>query len=701
MRKLSIIALILSISLPAWSSPTKHWNLYKYTNFKGGKSEGVLLPSRGGLRPGLRATKAKSKDKKPGLFYSLLKVGNKVYIGAGDPAAIWTLTGTKLKKLVALKGEVLITKLIKGPGNSILAATLPNGKIYRITPAGKATLEVKLPADHVWDMLLKGNTLYAATGPKAELYKIVLGSKKGKKIWSVKKEKHLLALAFDNKGKILIGTAPEARLYKFNPANKKAQLLHDFYGNEIRDIKVAKNATYVAVNKLSYQSTGRYPTRSAKKSLKKRKSKAILTAAVRKSFARRKVVRGSGTIYQLDSNGISEQMLGLSSGYFTAIQVQGNKLYASDGQSGRIYRMLMDDFSGSIIMQSQERQILDFILEKETSGLVATGDGAAIYSLSRTRGKAVSYVSLALDASRMASFGNLLLKTLSGNVTIETRTGITAKPDDKLWKPWKKVTNFRTLPMGIKEGIIKSAQGRYIQFKVTWPAGSKAEVKSIKLFFSPVNLKPRVSYVSVGSSPRSFGNKPSVDMKLPLKPAVRHGNIKISWNVLNRDGDKLEYKLWIKKAGDKLWRRLSRNLPITRTYYTWKAGFIPDGLYVAKVEASDAGSNPPGKELKSSKVSLPFVVDNKAPVLSALKVRGANKVTFSVSDKFSRIVAAAYKVDEGKWKMILPGDTMFDSLKEKFSFIISGKIKKGAHLLQIRVMDEVSNIGTFTQEFSK
>jgi len=215
-----LLILAFSTTTSAFASPSKYWDLYKYGNFSGGTSKGVYLPSSGGLIPGLRSTEIKTKNQKlPGLFTSILSFKGKTYIASGDPAQLWKLTGKKLTKITTLKDEVMITKLIAGPKGDILAATLPNGKIYKIKPNGKASVLVKLPANHIWSLVLKGNNLYAGTGSKAEVFKINVSSGSFKKIWSCK-EKHIMSLALYKKG-ILIGTSPEADFITFLSEVKK------------------------------------------------------------------------------------------------------------------------------------------------------------------------------------------------------------------------------------------------------------------------------------------------------------------------------------------------------------------------------------------------------------------------------------------------------------------------------------------------
>ena len=699
MKKLFLFVMIALFAVPAAAAPTKYWELENHNSFFGGKSQGALILSGGGLLPGLRASKIETKEKLPGLFSTVTQFkSGKILIGGADAATLWTVEQEKLKPLATFKDDIMVTRIVELAGGDALVATLPRGNIYRVKPDGKFELFVKLPVEHVWNLVVVGNTVYAGTGPKATVYKIDLATKKATAWWSVD-EKHVMAMQFVPKKGLIVGTSPEARVYLLPEAAgaPSAKLLYDFTGNEIRDLVVLGETVYVAVNQLQYRSTGATPTTELTPERTTSVPKAPVTAMERKNLPPLQVVSGTGSIYMLGTRGEMEKVLDIARGYVTQLQLEGDRVYGSDGQSGRIYRVDTKTFSAAIVVEVEERQVLGFLLKNEKDGFVVAGDGAAAYSLSRERGKEVTYTSVAMDAGVPSSFGQFSLYATDAAVKVETRSGTTEEPDDKLWTPWKVLAGGTRAPDGGLVYTVGSDPARFFQFRVTWNNGSATMISKVRVFYAPLNLAPKLAEVRVGSSHSGIG--PYSDPVIPETVPVRSGDLGISWQVVNNDQDPLEYRLWVRKVGEKGWRSLTPKVPVTTMNFTWKAGAFADGLYEVRVVASDAPANSPGTELTSEMVSKPFLVDNTAPRISQLTIKGT-AVAFSAADSASRLIGVQVRVDDETWKPVRPLDRILDSLSEKFSLTLPAALEKGVHLLQIRVVDESGNVYVMSQEFT-
>lgn len=699
MKNFMLLFTLVTLAAPATAAPTKFWELENHNSFFGGKSEGALLLSGGGLMPGLRATKIETKEKLPGLFSTVTRLASgRILIGGAAEASLWTVEQEKLKRLTEFPGDVMVTHIAELPGGDVLVATLPKGNIHRVKPDGKSELFVKLPVEHVWTLAVVGNTIYAGTGPKAAVYRIDLASRKASAWWTVE-EKHVLALRHVPKKGLIVGTSPEARVYLLpeTAGAPVAQLLYDFSGNELRDLVVLEDDVYVAVNQLQYRSTGPSPTQDLKTEPAATGPKAPVTAMERKDLPPQQVVSGTGSLYRLGGRGEVEKVLDLAKGYFTQLQLEGDRLYGADGHSGRIYRVETKSFSAAIVLEVEERQVLGFLLRGEKEGFVVAGDGAAAYALSRDRGKAVTYTSAALDATVPSSFGALHLYASDAAVKVETRTGTTEEPDDKLWSPWKAVTGGVRAPDGGLVFAVGSTAARFFQLRVTWNNGSATKIEKVRVFYAPLNLAPKLAEIRVGAS--RGGPGPYGDPVIPEVVPVRSGDVSIAWQVMNNDGDPLEYRLWVRKVGEKNWRPLTPKAPVTGTTFIWKAAAFADGLYEVRVLASDAPANSPGTELTSELVSKPFLVDNSAPRVTQLVIKGL-AVSFTAADAASRLIGVQVRVNEEPWKPVLPVDRLLDSLSEKFQFTLPSTLEKGVHLLQIRVADESGNVHVMSQEFT-
>ncbi len=685
----------------AGAAPTKFWELESHNSFSAGKSQGALILSGGGLAPGLRATKIETREKLPGLFTTVLRLKNgKTVIGGADEASLWMLEGDRLRKLCTLPDALMVTRVVELSGGDLLAATLPKGRIHRVKPDGKTEPFVQLPEDHIWNLQVAGAVVFASTGPKAAIYRIDLNSRKFTKWWSAE-EKHILAMLYVPKRGLIVGTTPEARVYELSdvPEKPATRLLYDFSGNEIRDIALYKDTLFVAVNQLQYRANTGNPTQelNPQGNTGAGRDKAPVTALQRKDLPQLQVVSGSGTLYALGSRGEVEKVLDIASGYFTQLSAENQNVYASDGNSGRIYRISADTYSAAIVLEVEERQALGFFLKDEKEGVVVAGDSAAAYVLSRDRGKDVVYTSPALDASVPSSFGLLQVYASDDAVKIETRSGTTEEPDDNLWNPWKPVGAAVRMPDGSRAFSIASVPARFIQFRITWNNGSATKVDRVRLFYTPLNIAPKLVEIRVGSSRGGAG--PYNDPMIPENVPTRTGDVNISWQVVNSDQDALEYRLWVRKVGEKNWRPLTPRAPVTATNFTWKAAAFADGLYEVKVEASDAPANAPGAEMKSEMVSRPFLVDNSAPRVEKLQIANGT-VTFAASDAASRLIGVQIRVDDEPWRNVPPEDGIFDSLRETFRFSLPSTLSRGVHLLQVRVADESFNVFVTSQEFT-
>ncbi len=699
MKKSLLFLMIVMLAAPAAAAPTKFWELENHNSFFGGKSQGALILSGGGLLPGLRASKIVTKEKLPGLFSTVTQLkGGRILIGGADEATLWTVEQEKLKLMATFKDDIMVTRIVELAGGDTLVSTLPKGNIYRVKPDGKFELFVKLPVEHVWNLVVVGNTVYAGTGPKAAVYKIDLATKKATAWWSVE-EKHVMAMQFVPKKGLIVGTSPEARVYLLpeTAGPPVAKLLYDFTGNEIRDLVVHGENVYVAVNQLQYRSTGSSPTTDLAPERETAVPKAPITAMERKNLPPHQVVSGTGSIYMLGARGEMEKVLDLARGYFTALQLEGDRIYGSDGHSGRIYRVDAKTFSAAIVVEVEERQVLGFLLRNEKDGFVVAGDGAAAYSLSRDRGKEVTYTSVAMDAGVPSSYGQFSLYATDTAVKVETRSGTTEEPDDKLWGAWKVLAGGTRAPDGGYMYAVGSEPARFFQFRVTWNNGSTTRIEKIRVFYSPLNLAPKLADIKVGGSRGGLG--PYTDPVIPENLPVRSGDIGISWQVVNNDQDPLEFRVWVRKVGEKNWRSLTPKAPVTSSNLTWKAGAFADGLYEVRVVASDAPANSPGTEMTSEMVSKPFLVDNSVPRVSLLTIKGL-AVSFTAADSASRLIGVQVRVDEDTWRPVLPADRILDSLTEKFSLTLPATLEKGVHLLQIRVADESGNVAVMSQEFT-
>ena len=93
----------------------------------------------------------------------------------------------------------------------------------------------------------------------------------------------------------------------------------------------------------------------------------------------------------------------------------------------------------------------------------------------------------------------------------------------------------------------------------------------------------------------------------------------------NPDGDSLVYRLGYRQESEAVWRPLGGPDPLTKAEYDWNTDSVPDGLYLVRVWVTDERSNSSDRQLDSTFVSAPFLVDNTRPEVRDLSVQANSK----------------------------------------------------------------------------
>jgi hypothetical protein len=315
--------------------------------------------------------------------------------------------------------------------------------------------------------------------------------------------------------------------------------------------------------------------------------------------------------------------------------------------------------------------------------VLGTGDAGALYRISSEPPKDANYLTRVFDAQFPARWGNVRWSG-SGNLTVQTRSGNTSKPD-RTWSAWQSPPKVERSGDAFV-GHVPSPEGRYLQARVGF--GGKATLRDLAIYYLVQNQRPRVTEITISDEGRRSPNRSK-----PRSPVV-----KVKWRVENPDDDELVYRLWFREENEANWKPLGGPEPLTKTEYDWNTEPIPDGNYVVKVVASDERANPKEDALEHSLTSSPFLVDNRKPELLDVKVVG-NVFTGRARDSFSPISELAYSIDGGDWQPFAPKDGIFDDPVEDFSVRLPSNLASGGHSLAIRAVDAADNVGAVQATF--
>jgi hypothetical protein len=180
---------------------------------------------------------------------------------------------------------------------------------------------------------------------------------------------------------------------------------------------------------------------------------------------------------------------------------------------------------------------------------------------------------------------------------------------------------------------------------------------------------------------------------IPARRIPQRGAQSFQWNASDRNQDSLSYDLYYREENERTWKLLKRD--VGDNFYTINSDTLPDGIYVVRVVASDAPSNPPDLALRGEMESRPFTIDNTPPVIT-MKLDGIDgrraRVAIDAVDQTSTLSQAEVAIDTGDWRTVFPKDGIIDSKSESFSYV-SGDLAPGEHVIAFRVYDQNDNAG--------
>ncbi len=660
----AVAASLLLPATPGHAVTTLLWRSATTADFNEGELDHVVVTEPGRVAAGLDSAPVRpGKGDDVSLFWSAAAGGSGVWLGSGNKGELWKLDGGKLARS-AETGAMILTDLVVD-GETVYASSIPDGKIFKIA-GGKVSTFTDLEEAHVWTLArdAKGKRMFAGVGPGAKVYEIDAAGKA--KLWYDAEDQHVTALALDPKtGSLFVGTSNSALLLEVTGAGK-ARAVADFEGEEIGDLVVSGDDLWVAVSDLG---NAKKVAETAEERGKSKSTTATPSTGGKKG----------GKIYKIGRDGRMSMMHELKDGYFTSLAVDAaGWVYAGEGSNGKVFRYSSDG-DVATVFDFKERQALALVLDGKTP-VVATGDAAAVYTISTTPAKKPIFYSTVFDASVSAEWG-AAYPVSSGKITVRTRSGNTAKPD-ATWSDWS-----APLAKGAK---VSSPKARYLQYRVDFE-DPKAVFSRLDLYYLPLNHGARIDSIAVtpeGDSSKKGGkDKEGLAVDRVSKPSA---TMAIAWKVTNPDGDTLRYRLSYRSEGDSAWIPLNDGKPVDKDEYKWETGAIPDGYYEVRVQAIDDLGNPAGEALAATKISAPSLVDNRAPDIKDLKV-AFPVVSGTADDSFSPVARIEYAIDAGEWSFVFPSDRLYDAPREGFKFSLAGELAPGKHMLVVRVRDAAGN----------
>jgi hypothetical protein len=659
------ISALLALAPSALAVGTRTFELNTLDELSGGDLKGTTVDSLGRVRAGFDLG-ALPLGEATSIWSALVEPGGSVLLGTGNTGKIFRVSGAQVTPY-ADTGQLAVTSLVSAFGKGIFAATIPNGRVFRIE-ANKATKFVDLDgADHVWALAFdaKQGALYAATGPHGKIFRIDAAGKA--QVYFESDEPHIVSLALSADGVLYAGSSGKAILYKITGPGR-ATVLYDFPGEDVKAIALgARDAVYAISNE--YAELPDIPKRSP----------GGTAPAAPVSAARPKP--GKGTLTRIDADGRPEKLLRRDDTHFVSLGIGSDgRPYVGTGVEGRVYSV-DDAHTSTLVADTDERQV-GVILFGAQKRFIASSDPAVLHEVRGVGGPDAVWTSKVLDAGLRAHFGRLSWRA-SGPIELSTRSGNTLVPD-KTWSEWS---------AGLAApGKVQSPAARFAQVRARFSKDPAAILSQVILPFVTDNVRAVVTMVDAQPKNTPPAAKEGALPSSGGEPERHASTIKLTWKVDNPDADALRYRLSYRFDGQTVYRDLTRpDELLTKTEYEWETASLPEGPYRVRVEATDETANPPDRAFKHALESPVIIVDNTPPVIRTLAAQG-RRIRGDAVDGVGPIARIDVAIDgKNEWRPFLPVDGVFDEPVEAFDFDVSPIVGAGNHLLAVRVFDQAGN----------
>ncbi len=751
MRKLSVGFVLFSSSILAFAQGTKLWQQSSFESFEKGRPEGVAILSDGKLETSSRPTTVFTTPS--GYVWSVAvdKRGN-AYVGTGSPATVLRIAPDgKSTKLLETK-DVSVQAVRIGPDGMLYAATLPNGKVYRLDPNGP---EVKLDnapprvykqdgahagnsappvvfdpervnpqPTYIWDLAFdaKGR-LYIATGGPAAIYRVDL--KKPDAVperFFLSSEQHIRALLFGRDGALYAGTDGRGLVYRIGP-DGKGFVLFESPKREIPALAMDPQGNlYVAA--LGDKNKSTLPPLTVHNQPTVTATLVVVTPGSIASSNDSTLIPDGTIIYQIAPDGAPRQLWASQHDVVYALAWQmaarGNTggLLAGSGNQGHLYRIGVDG-NYADLAHLEANQATAFTVSGSDL-YVGTSNTGKLYKLAAQqagKGDSSTYTSPVKDAQFASQWGRAQVRG-SGKYDLFARVGNIEQPTEG-WSDWQKITPGQQAP--------NLPKARFLQWKAVMHPDAKLD--EVGFFYLPQNVAPVVDelvvqlHARVTNATNPEGQVTPVPINLPanatdgisyqvteaaqpLMALPERAWATARWKAHDDNGDAMRYSLFYRGDSESNWQPLVRN--IREDYASFDLTRIPDGGYTLRVVASDAASHSQGDGLTGYKDSGHFLLDTSPPVLSPLQAsvqNGAIHVVFDAKDSLSTVARAYYSVDAGPWQYVEPVGKLSDSAQEHYDFLATvPKSAAGAtptnapattqHIVAVRVIDRAGNAAT-------
>jgi sugar lactone lactonase YvrE len=726
MRRVLVTALVVGSGLlPGLMSAqgTKLWSVGRYDEMEKGTTEGVAIRSDGRLEAGPAMSLLYETGKSYAWSLSSDDSGNG-YVGLGGTsagsAAVMKVSPDGKGSQVFASKELAVQAVHVAPDGSVLAATSPDGKVYRIPASGGAAAVVFDPAmteekpKYLWDLAVgKAGEVYVAAGAPAVVYRVPAGGGKAEVLFKTA-DQHIRCLLLGADGTLWAGSDGSGVVYRFATGSTGAKPFAAYAAGRREITALAMDASgnvYAAgVGTKGHSALPPLPVTGGVGVTITFAQPGSSTAAGSNTL-----VPDGSEIYKIAADGAPQKLLTLKDDVVYALAMRDGKLLAATGNRGRVYRVDTDGGGRfADVAHLEASQGMAFAAMKDGL-LVATSNSGKVFRLGDGVATTATYTSDVFDAQGFSQWGRAEVRGSSGaGFDLFVRSGNVESPVMG-WSDWARVG---------ADGSFAVPAGRFVQWKAVLRRGGSMD--AVALNYLQRNAAPVVDEVVVQPGarvtptqqvaanatvpvafPATAGATPAVSFSTdanaaPLMAQKDKTAVTVRWMAHDDNGDDLMFAVWYRGVGEANWRLLKDK--ISERVYSFDSALLPDGSYELKVLASDAPVHTDAEALTGERVSEVFVVDTTPPmpgVLEAKMLAGSPlkiHATLEARDATSPIAHAEYSVDAGPWQYLEPVGKVSDSLAERYDFTVDVPAARvpvadaKEHVLAVRVYDRYENV---------
>jgi sugar lactone lactonase YvrE len=510
LRYFSVLALVAAAVTTLSASKPVFWQTATLNDFLRGEVENLSVDGHGRLVLG-PAAELVAETTSPFLWAMAVAPDGSIYVGSGNEGKVFRITAAGKAETFFDTTELEVHALALAPDGSLYAATSPEGRVYKIDRTGQGVPFFDPEDKYIWSLALdaQGN-VYAGTGEKGLIYKITPDGK-GAPFYATKAT-HVIALTFERNGQLLAGTEGPGRLFRVDSTGK-AFLLLDSTHQEIRAIHLdpqgniylaALSGRTTSTSQPPPPTTTETPSTSAREPIPTVTTEVTAIAVVdtggasvgsTDAPAREDRRGGRGAIYRIKPDGLWDILWeSAEDSPYDLTFDSGGALIVGTGRNGKLYSLSGEPTTATLLMQAGAQQVTGFSRDSKGNVIYATSNPGKVFRLSPQRALEGMYTSLVRDAQTVADWGTLSWRATvpeGGKVSIFTRSGNTATPDDT-WSAW---SGPYATPNGEE---IKSPNARYLQWKAVLSGKPTSPVlTSVSAAYVQRNLRPKVTSLTV------------------------------------------------------------------------------------------------------------------------------------------------------------------------------------------------------------